>query len=415
MIGLEGHRPDVTDYHECIDLIESHIKKYSAAELEEMNAKHRQADVTCLKYEEFKKTEYGRSKLNLPPWTLENMESSTPPVPFAARPSAHDKPQPLAGIRVLELCRIIAGPVIGRTLAEYGADVMKITAPHLSDVPFFQVDGNMGKHAAELDLRDPTSRQIFESLLQTADVIIDGYRPGSLDRLGYGPTKILELIRPRKKGIVYISESCFGALPPSANEAADSEALKWSQRPSWQQIADCVTGVAWTQGTEFLDLEEPVVPPFPMSDYGTGCAGAIAALTGLYKRATEGGSWWGGVSLVGYNVFLSSLGLYPPEVVDDLKSRFRGAGFHGKGDGGLRHSDSVNEVGRRALKAMKQLRPELFDESNFEEAWSHGFGARVRHVKSAVDVAGVRVGFSRGRRPNGTDEPSWDGWEMECT
>ncbi len=65
-------------------------------------------------------------------------------------------------------------------------------------------------------------------------------------------------------------------------------------------------------GTEFLDLEEPVIPPFPMSDYGTGCAGAIAALTGLYKRATEGRSWWGGVSLIGYNVDLLSLGLYPP-------------------------------------------------------------------------------------------------------
>ncbi|KAF6237121.1 hypothetical protein HO173_004589 [Letharia columbiana] len=413
MIGLEGYRPDVTDYHDCLNLIESHMKKFSPAELEAMNAKHRQAGVTCLKYDDFKKTHYGRSKLDLPPWTLENLEISTPPVPFPARSSTTNKPQPLAGIRVLELCRIIAGPVIGRTLAEYGADVLKVTAPHLSDVPFFQVDGNMGKHATELNLRDPNSRQVFESLLQTADILVDGYRPGSLTRLGYGPSQILQLIQSRNKGIIYISESCFGALPPSSNEAPDSEASQWSQRPGWQQIADCVTGVAWTQGTEFLDLEGPVIPPFPMSDYGTGCAGAIAALTGLYKRATEGGSWWGGVSLVGYNVYLLSLGLYPPEVVDDLKSRFRDAGFYGKGEGGLRHSDSVDEVGKRALSAMKQVRPELFAKENFDEAWSQGFGAKVRYAKSAVDIAGIRVGFSRGTRPNGTDEAGWDGWEVE--
>ena len=172
----------------------------------------------------------------------------------------------------------------------------------------------------------------------------------SNSKLGYGQTQILDLIRPQNKGIVYVSESGFGALPPSSNEAPDSEASKWSRRLGWQQIADCVTGVAWTQGTEFLDLEELAIPPFPMSDYGTGCAGAIAALTGLYKRATEGGSWWGGVSLVGYKVFLLSLDLYPLEVVDDLKSRFKAAGFYGEGDGGLRHSDSVNEVGRRTLE-----------------------------------------------------------------
>jgi crotonobetainyl-CoA:carnitine CoA-transferase CaiB-like acyl-CoA transferase len=58
----------------------------------------------------------------------------------------------LEGIKVLELCRIIAGPTIGRILAEYGADVLKVTGPGLSDVPFFQVDGNMGKHATEIDL-----------------------------------------------------------------------------------------------------------------------------------------------------------------------------------------------------------------------------------------------------------------------
>ena len=83
----------------------------------------------------------GKSKLDQPPWTLEALENTTPPVAFLPSRTANGKAQPLAGIRVLELCRIIAGPSIGRTLAEYGADVIKVTSPHLSDVPFFQVDG----------------------------------------------------------------------------------------------------------------------------------------------------------------------------------------------------------------------------------------------------------------------------------
>lgn len=182
--------------------------------------------MTRLKYEDFKRTTHGRSKLDMPPWTLENLDTLTPPVPFTARSRTANKLQPLAGIRVLEFCRIMAGPVTGRTLAGYGADVVKVTAPHRSEVLFFQVDGNMGKHAAETHLRDPSSRQVFESLLQSADIIIDGYRPGSLSRLGHGPSQILKLIRPRNKGIVYISESCFGALPPSSDDAPDSEASK---------------------------------------------------------------------------------------------------------------------------------------------------------------------------------------------
>lgn len=98
MIGLEGQRPDVTEYHDCVNLIESHIKKFSAAELEEMNAKHKQAGVTCLKYEDFRKSNYGRIKLDLPPWTLEILDTSTPPVPFPACTTTENHLRPLAGI-----------------------------------------------------------------------------------------------------------------------------------------------------------------------------------------------------------------------------------------------------------------------------------------------------------------------------
>jgi crotonobetainyl-CoA:carnitine CoA-transferase CaiB-like acyl-CoA transferase len=166
----------------------------------------------------------GKANATLPPWQIDNVECSTPKAPL---PFTNPK-RILSGIKVLELCRIIAGPVVGRILAEYGADVLKITSPHLSDVPFFQVDGNMGKHAAELDLKSAEGRTVFEELLQDADVVLDGYRPGALERLGYGASALAEMAKARGKGFVYVNENCFGYQG------------EWSSRPGWQQIADCV-------------------------------------------------------------------------------------------------------------------------------------------------------------------------------
>ncbi|TEY80412.1 hypothetical protein BOTCAL_0038g00100 [Botryotinia calthae] len=396
MIGLEAYRPDLTEYRECINVIEKHVKQYTAAELEVMNAKINQAGVTALKWEDFKKTSHGQTLLNLPPWQLDRLQDDSPPCPFpeVAPATPNSKPQVLSGIRVLELCRIIAGPAMGRTLAEYGAQVIKVTSPNLSDVPFFQVDGNTGKHTADIDLKTPTGRATFEELLKSADVILDGYRPGALERLGYGPENIVKLISGRGKGIVYVSEDCFGYQG------------EWAGRPGWQQIADCVTGVAWAQG-EFMGLNEPVVPPFPMSDYGTGCMGAIAALVGLFRRAKEGGSWRGTTSLCQYDVFLLGLGLYG----DDVKEKVRKD--HDDHFFDLRHADSVDEVGGRALKSMKRAHPELFDEKNMQKIFSKGFGEEIKWCRSPVSIEGLRVGFERASRPNGYDKPTWEDWEIE--
>ncbi|KIM95055.1 hypothetical protein OIDMADRAFT_172141 [Oidiodendron maius Zn] len=394
MIGLEAFRPDLTDYQECIKTIESHVEKYSTTELEEMNARKHQAGVSVLKWEEFQQTSHGETLLSLPPWQVDKLEDSSPPAPFSTRSSASGLPQILSGIRVLELCRIVAGPAMGRTLAEYGAQVMKITSPNLSDVPFFQVDGNTGKHTCDLDLKTPSGQKTFEELIQTADVILDGYRPGSLERLGYGPQQIVEMVKGRGRGIVYVSEDCFGFQG------------EWAARRGWQQIADCVTGVAWAQG-QFMGLDEPVVPPFPMSDYGTGCMGAIAALTGLYRRATEGGSWVGRTSLCQYDVFLLQLGLYDKDIQERIRQEHDEAFFQ------LRHSDSVDEVGKRALNSMKRVHPELFKEEFMQKAWSRAYKEDITWCRSPVSVEGVRVGFERASRPNGFDQPTWENWEVE--
>lgn len=397
MIGLEAHRPDLTDYRECINTIESHVRKFTVAELEELNKRERQAGVEAIKWQDFKKTNHGQTLLSIPPWELNRLEDSSPPASFArslAPATSGSKQQVLSGIRVLELCRIIAGPAIGRTLAEYGAQVIKITSPNLSDVPFFQVDGNTGKHTCDLDLKTSSGREAFEELLQTADVVLDGYRPGSLARLGYSPEELVKVVQGRGKGIVYVSEDCFGYQGEMAG------------RPGWQQIADCYTGVAWAQG-EFMGLNEPVVPPFPMSDYGTGCLGAIAALTGLWRRAKEGGSWVGRTSLCQYDVFLLGLGLYGDDVKEKQRKEHDNEFFD------LRHADSVDEVGGRALKSMKRAHPELFDKALTQTAFSKGFNEEITWCRSPVTIEGLRVGFDRASRPNGFDRPSWDDWEVE--
>ncbi|KAJ9157781.1 CoA-transferase family III [Pleurostoma richardsiae] len=363
--------------------IESRVKQYTVEELEELNAEKKQAGIPAYTFEEFLRTPHGKANANIPPWTVDNLERITPP-----RPLRNDSTgRVLSGIKVLELCRIIAGPVMGRILAEYGADVLKITGPNISDVPFFQVDGNMGKHAADLDLKTPEGRQAFETLVLDADVILDGYRPGALERLGYGPLFMSAMAKKRGYGIVYVNENCFGYEG------------EWASRPGWQQIADCVTGVAWEQG-KFMGLDEPVVPPFPISDYGTGCIGAIAALTGLYHRATVGGSWHGKASLMHYDLLLFKAGLYPPEVQRQLRSSTTQEFLD------MRHNNSVDQISGAALRGLNHR---IFNDRDIIDIWySCAYGADVAAVKPVAEIEGLKLGFKRASRPNGTDPASWN-------
>lgn len=389
MIGLEGHRPDLVEMPDIVSAIESHVQKFTIDELEVLNAQNHQAGVECMKHSDFLKTPHGQVATTLPPWEIECIENTTPPAAFPA-PRSGNEHRPLEGIRVLELCRIIAGPTIGKILAEYGADVLKITSAYLSDVPFFQVDGNMSKHTTDLDLKSPGGRKVFEELLADADVVLDGYRPGAISKLGYGPKELAELGRKRGKGYVYVSENCFGYHGP------------WADRAGWQQIADCVSGVAWAQG-EFLGHDYPVVPPFPMSDYGTGCQGAIAALTGLYQRAVNGGSYHGKVSLLQYDLLLYKVGMYSKEQQQKLLKKFGGDTLKS-----LKYFDSVDHIGHTCLSLIEQEHPELFGKEYQERWYSDKYGYEISVVKPVAEIDGLDVSFVRSSRPNGSDEASWD-------
>lgn len=151
-----------------------------------------------------------------------------------------------------------------------------------------------------------------------------------------------------------------------------------------------------------MGLNEPVVPPFPISDYGTGCMGAIAALTGLYNRATVGGSWHGKASLMQYDLLLFKAGLYP----EDVQAKLRAAA--GEEFLGMTHSHSVDQISGNALLGLKRQHPHLFDDTSILEVWSSkAYGYDVTVVKPVAQIEGLELGFQRASRPNGNDEANW--------
>jgi crotonobetainyl-CoA:carnitine CoA-transferase CaiB-like acyl-CoA transferase len=152
-----------------------------------------------------------------------------------------------------------------------------------------------------------------------------------------------------------------------------------------------------------MGLSEPVVPPFPISDYGTGCMGAITALTGLLHRTMRGGSWHGKVSLLQYDSLLFEAGLHSEEVQEQQR-KLMGPEFLD-----LRHSNSVDQISGVALKQMRQQFPDFFARPGLTDRWySAKYKADIQVVKPVAEIEDVVIGFQRASRPNGSDPPSWD-------
>lgn len=411
--------PEMEDYDNCIKIIQGAVGQFTSEKLDEMNEDKGQAGIFVLTESEFRETMHGNTLWNMPTLSVQKVtkakgdKKKLPRVKFPKLDNSSRPRSVLSGIKVLELCRVIAGPTIGRSLAAHGASVLKVTSPVLPDVPFFQVDVNTGKHTVALDLKNEADKVTFERLLEEADVIIDGYRPGAVDGLlgapdglpGCGKAKLLEIAAKRNKGFVYVAEDCFGGSRETGTDLPVPGA-EWAHRAGWQQIADCVTGVAWAQG-EFMGRNEPVVPPFPMSDYGTGALGCVAAMIGLYRREKEGGSYFCRTSLVQYDIFLQKLGKLSESEQQRLREQHAGDFFK------LQYYDSVDRVGARALRSMRKAVPQLFTGRLMEKARSSGFNGEVAWPKEAIHVEGLRIGHIRASRPNGFDQPTWGGWEED--
>lgn len=215
--------------------------------------------------------------------------------------------RPLSGIRVLDLTRVIAGPISGRTLAEHGADVLKITAAHLPDSGDSDYDTGRGKLSAHLDLRDPEQIGTLLGLARETDVFSQGYRPGTLAERGLSPEALAQL-RP---GIVVASLCAFSHVGP------------WASRRGFDTVVQAISGIAMRQ-TELFPGPTPTPVFYPVSaiDYLTGYLMAFGTMVALKKRATEGGSWLVRLSLAQTGHWIVQRGQVPEPELKGVPAEF---------------------------------------------------------------------------------------------
>ena len=223
-------------------------------------------------------------------------DSKPEPLPDGARP--------LSGLRVLDLTRVLAGPTCARTLAEHGADVLKISAAHLADSGPMEIDTGLGKLAAHLDLRSASGRETLQRLMKDADVFSQSYRPGALAGRGFSPEEVARL-RP---GIVYVTLSAWGVEGP------------WRERRGFDSIVQTVSGMALAQAAAAEATQKPKLMPVSAIDYVSGYLMAYGALVALARRAREGGSWLVRVSLARTGKWIADRGFFEGflEVPEDL-------------------------------------------------------------------------------------------------
>jgi hypothetical protein len=203
-------------------------------------------------------------------------------------------PRPLSGVRVLDLTRVLAGPVCGRTLAAHGADVLRVTGPHLPDIPGLDVDTGRGKLSAHIDLRSGEGKATLSSLLENADIFVEGYRPGGIAERGFSAEQAAK-VRP---GIVYVSLCAWSHVGP------------WSTRRGFDSLVQTATGINRAEA-EVAGVDKPVELPCQALDHGAGYLMATGAMTALKRRAEIGGSWLVRVSLAQVGHWLTRLGRVP--------------------------------------------------------------------------------------------------------
>lgn len=257
---------------------------WKAFDFEDAAAKANLVVAAMRSFEEWDAHPQGQAIARLPLMSVDRIGDAAP----RAWPQGE---RPLAGIKVLDLTRIIAGPVGTMALAAHGADVMLVTSPNLPSVAPLVIDTGRGKLSTHIDLHDAAGRAAFEALLREADVVVQGYRPGGLEALGYGPQEAAR-IRP---GIVYVTLSAYGHVGP------------WAGRRGFDSLAQTASGFNAAEG-EAAGTTMPKPLPAQVLDHATGYLMAYGAMTALLRRSREGGSWHVRASLAQTGYWLRFLG-----------------------------------------------------------------------------------------------------------
>lgn len=255
--------------------------------------------------------------------------------------------QPLAGIRVLDLTRILAGPVAGRALAAQGADVLLINSPSLPNIEAI-ADTSRGKRSAHLDLHSEQGRKTLWRLIDGANVFSQSYRPGGLQALGFSPEALAE----RRPGMVYVSLTAYGTQGP------------WADRRGFDSLVQTAMGFNHAEGESAGD-GVPRAFPMQILDQASGYLMAFGAAAALCKQQAEGGSWHVQVSLAQTGHWLRSMG--------------------------------------RIANGLRTDKPAFED---YLERSASGFGD-LRAVRPSARLARNQPGYTLPSMPPGSAEPYW--------
>ena len=282
------------------DAVTKAVAKWNAQDLEDAIIEAKGAGGMVRTMEEWAKHPQAAAIANLPLMEIVKLADSPPEaLPEGSRP--------LSGVRVLDLTRVLAGPTCARTLAEHGADVMKITGAHLPNIGYQEYDTGHGKLNAQLDLRETKDMETLRGLVSQTDVFSQGYRPGTLGGRGLSPEELAEL-RP---GIVYISLCAFSHMGP------------WASRRGFDTVVQTVSGITNRQGDLFPGATPgPQFYPVSAIDYLTGYLMAFGGMVALNRRVHEGGSWLVRISLAQVGRWLVSQGEIPEADLKNIPAEF---------------------------------------------------------------------------------------------
>lgn len=297
-------------------------------------------------HEEWSATPHAAELAKLPLISMEKIGDAAPrPWPKGERP--------LAGIRVLDLSRVIAGPVAGRTLAAHGADVLLIAGPDLPAIPWLTIDTGRGKLSSFVELKSAQGRDSLRGLLAQADIFSQGYRPCAIGSLGFSPDEAARI----NPGVVYLTLSAYGHAGP------------WAERRGFDSLVQTSTGFNHAEG-QAAGVDGPKELPAQMLDHATGYFMAFGAMMAKARQSREGGSWHVRVSLAQTGRWLWNLG----RVAD---------GF-----------------------ATEDLKGETV--TPFIEELASGFGA-LRSVRHSALLSKTRAYWARPAMPLGSHPPQWPG------
>jgi crotonobetainyl-CoA:carnitine CoA-transferase CaiB-like acyl-CoA transferase len=298
---------------------EAALAGWRALDFEEAAAARGLVATALRRFDEWDATPQGRAIAAQPLFTIERIGDAAP----LALPPLREDQRPLAGLRVLDLTRILAGPVGGRALAAYGADVLLVNSPRLPNIEAI-ADTSRGKLSTHVDLRTDEGQAALRRLAGQAHVFVQGYRPGGLEALGFGPAQLAAL-RP---GIVCVSLTAYGTQGP------------WAGRRGFDSLVQTAMGFNQAEGEAAGD-GKPKPLPMQILDEATGYLIAFGAAAALHRQQREGGSWQVRVSLAQTGHWLRGLGRVPgglatprPDIAPYVETEPSGFGELA----GLRHS-----------------------------------------------------------------------------